>query len=85
MNEHADPPGQQDDVQPLAVDTVAIIYGGIAAFGLALVVIMLVPSLHAGQRDWWPWVCVSGLALGLIGLVYILRGRGNAAGARHQD
>jgi hypothetical protein len=70
------------ELRPLAVDTVRIVVAGTAAFAVALVVTLLVPSLHAGDRDWWPWACVSGLALGLIGLAYILRGRGNAAGAR---
>jgi hypothetical protein len=72
------------ELQPLAVDSVRIVVGGTALFAVALVITLLVPTLHSGDRDWWPWACVSGLALGLIGLAYILRGRGNAAGARRR-
>jgi hypothetical protein len=72
------------ELQPLAVDSVRIVVGGTALFAVALVVTLLVPALHSGDRDWWPWACASGLALGLIGLAYILRGRGNAAGARRR-
>lgn len=75
-------PSALPEVQPLAVDTVRIVLAGTALFGVALVVTLLVPSLHSGDRDWWPWACTSGLALGLVGLLYIVRGRGNAASAR---
>ena len=76
------PRTEPDELQPLAVDTVTIVLLGTALFAAALVVTLLVPSLHSGDRDWWPWACVSGLGLGLIGLAYIRRGRGNAASAR---
>ena len=70
------------ELQPLAVDTVRIVLAGTAVFALALLVTLVVPSLHNGDRDWWPWACVSGVGLGLLGLGYIRRGRGNAASAR---
>jgi hypothetical protein len=73
------------EIQPLAVDTVRIVLAGTALFGAALVVTLLVPSWHSGDRDWWPWACVSGVALGLVGLLYIARGRGNAASARRRE
>ena len=38
---------------------------------------LVVPALHEGARDWWPWVCVSAVGGGLA-LVYVRRGRGNA-------
>ena len=69
-------------LEPLRVDTVRIVIAGLVAWVVALVVVLVVPALHTGDRFWWPWTCVSGLALGLIGLAYLLRGRGNAAGAR---
>jgi hypothetical protein len=72
-----DPP----ELEPLAVDTVRIVLAGTVLFAVALVVTLLVPSLHGGDRDWWPWACTSGLGLGLLGLAYIRRGRGNAAAA----
>jgi hypothetical protein len=73
------------ELQPLAVDTVRIVVTGTVMFAVALVVTLLVPSLHHGDRDWWPWACVSGLGLGLVGLLYIARGRGNAASARVRE
>jgi hypothetical protein len=70
---------------PASVDTVRIVLVGIAAWVVALVVVLVVPALHTGERDWWPWTCVSGIGLGLVGLAYLLRGRGNAAGARRSQ
>ena len=76
-----DTPEPGDELQPLAVSTVRVILWGQLGWVLALVVILAVPSLHQGERDWWPWVPVTGLALGLFGYLYVRRGRGNAAGA----
>jgi drug/metabolite transporter (DMT)-like permease len=73
------------ELEPLSVDTVTIVVIGTALFAVALVVSLLVPSLHSGSRDWWPWACLSGLGLGVVGLAYILRGRGNASDARRRD
>jgi len=50
-------------------------------WGLVLVVTLLVPALHQGDRQWWPWTCVAGMAGGGLALLYIRRGRGNAEGA----
>ena len=75
----------QEDVAPAQVDSATIVVAGLVVWAVALVVTLVVPSLHSGARDWWPWTCVTGLALGLAGLVYILRGRGNAAGARRGE
>ena len=49
--------------------------------GAALVVTLVVPALHTGARDWWPWACVTGIVLGGFAWWYVRRGRGNAAGA----
>jgi hypothetical protein len=48
---------------------------------IALVVSVLVPALHQGDRAWWPWTCAAGIAGGGLALLYVRRGRGNAAGA----
>ena len=45
---------------------------------LALVATLVVPGWHTGDRSWWPWTCVAGLTLGLLGWAYLRRGRGNA-------
>ena len=53
----------------------------VGAWVVALVATLAVPTLREGERSWWPWACVSGLVLGLIGCAYVARGRGNAADA----
>lgn len=68
---------QQPPVEPLAVDTVHVVLAGLAVWAVALVVTLAVPSLHSGPRDWWPWACVTGLALGALGLLYLRRGGGD--------
>jgi len=52
-----------------------------ALWSVALVVILLMPPLHQGDRQWWPWTCVAGVLGGGLALLYIRRGRGNASGA----
>ena len=68
-------------LEPLAWSSARIVLGGLVLWALALVVTLAVPALHTGERDWWPWCCVAGLALGSLGYAYMRRGRGNAAGA----
>ena len=70
-----------EDPPPLASDTARILEIGMACWLVALTVSVLVPSLHQGERDWWPWTCLAGIAGGALALVYVRRGRGNAAGA----
>jgi hypothetical protein len=66
---------------PVSVNTARLVEFGIGLWLVALVVTLLVPALHSGPRHWWPWTCVAGILLGLIGWSYVRRGRGNAAGA----
>ncbi len=47
---------------------------------VALVLVLIVPDWHSGERSWWPLTCGYGLGLGIIGWLYLWRGRGNAAG-----
>ena len=56
--------------------TIALVRWGIVLWLVALVVLLVVP-LPEG-RDWWVWVPVVGAVLGLVGQVYLARGRGNA-------
>ncbi len=80
----AAPPTTQpapEALEPLHVQTKAIIRAGLLAWVLALAATLAIPALHTGQRSWWPWACVSGLVLGSIGYAYVARGRGNAADA----
>lgn len=69
------------EAPPTRLRTVTLVRWGMAAWVVALVVVLLVPDLRTGERDWWPWVPVCALALGVIGLVYLGRGRGNASDA----
>lgn len=65
-------------LRAMQVPTQRIIGIGLGLWAVALVVTLLVPALHEGDRSWWPWACVAGLVLGTIGLLYVRRGRGNA-------
>lgn len=75
-------PDAGERLRPVDAPTSRIVLVGIAVWVLALAVVLLVPALHEGDRSWWPWTCVSGIALGALGYGYLRRGRGNAAGAR---
>lgn len=70
-----------EEPQPLASDAARILEIGMALWGVALVVSLLLPVLHEGDKHWWPWTCVAGIAGGGLALLYIRRGRGNAEGA----
>jgi len=70
-----------EDPQPLASDTARMLEIGMALWSVALVVALVVPALHQGERAWWPWTCVTGILGGGLALLYVRRGRGNAAGA----
>lgn len=65
---------------PLPVKSVTVIKVAMALWAIALVITLVIPELRTGDRHWWPWTCVAGLVLGLVGYLYIRRGRGNAAG-----
>ena len=82
-SEPVEPAQVTPDLGPHAavVSTGQVIVGGSVAWLVALVVTLVVPSLHQGPREWWPWTCVGGLALGLFGYSYVRRGRGNARDA----
>ncbi|MFM6848713.1 MAG: DUF2530 domain-containing protein [Terrabacter sp.] len=74
-------PAPPEQIEPLHVPMLRIIEVGLGAWVVALVVTLLVPALHEGDRNWWPWACVAGLVLGGIGWAYVRRGRGNARDA----
>lgn len=68
-------------VTPVHVPMVRIVEVGMLCWLVALLIVMLVPALHTGDKAWWPWCCVAGFGLGVIGLLYLRRGRGNAVDA----
>jgi len=77
------PPEGDRSVTPLQVriPTLVIVRVALAIWMVALVVLWTVPALSTGERSWWPWVPVAGLAVGLFGHVYVARGRGHASGS----
>ncbi|WP_246104723.1 DUF2530 domain-containing protein [Rudaeicoccus suwonensis] len=80
--EHVEPAEQSGTMpSPVHVDVLRVQQIGIVIWVVALVVVLAVPSLHRGDHHWWPWCCVAGLVLGLMGYAYVRRGRGNASAA----
>ncbi|GAA4397413.1 hypothetical protein GCM10023168_02330 [Fodinibacter luteus] len=78
---HVPPLGQAAPVEPLHVPTRRIVVVGTALWALALVVTLVVPALHTGDRSWWPWTCVVGIALGAFAWWYVGRDGGRTEGA----
>ncbi len=68
-----------EELQPLDVDIARVLEIGVALWGAALLVSLLVPALHQGGRHWWPWTCVAGMVGGGIALLYIRRRHGKAS------
>ena len=81
MTDQTPPRQPGEPLQPDHDPKRRIVEAGIVAWAVALVVTLVVPALHEGDRDWWPWTCVAGMGLGAIGWVYLRRGRGNAKDA----
>jgi Protein of unknown function (DUF2530) len=78
--EASDPGPEPPALEPLPVNVQRLVLVGTVLWLVALVVVLAVPDLRSGDRDWWPWTALSGALLGLVGLAYLRRGRGNAAG-----
>lgn len=66
---------------PVRLRTLSVVRWGLALWLVALVLVLAVPGLRAGERSWWLWVPVSALVLGGMGYAYLARGRGNASDA----
>lgn len=73
-------PARPDDVEvpDPGLRTTALVLWGTVGWLVVLAVLLLVPSLRAGDRSWWVWVPVAGAVGGLLGYGYLRRGRGNA-------
>ncbi|WP_137123098.1 DUF2530 domain-containing protein [Segeticoccus rhizosphaerae] len=81
MSPSDEPTRQQPQLEPLRVDTARIVGIGVLLWLVALVLTLVIPALHEGDRSWWKWTCVAGAALGTLGWAYVRRGRGNASAA----
>jgi len=68
----------------LDVDGVTTITYGTITWLLALVICLVARQpLAAAGRGWWQWVCVTGAALGLAGVVFVRRRRAAYTRAAH--
>ena len=74
-------PGGQIRPPEVTLRTITLVGWGILAWAVVLLVLLIVPSLRTGERSWWVWVPVAGIALGVLGYGYLRRGKGNAAEA----
>ena len=64
-------------IAPVHVPTQRIVLAGTVGWAVALLVSLVIPALHTGDRAWWPWCAAAGVALGLLGWSLVRRGRGN--------
>ena len=71
--------GDSAPTEPVDVPTRTLVLVGTAIWAVGLVVTLVVPSLHSGDRSWWPWACVTGIALGGFALWYTRGGTGTSA------
>ncbi len=62
------------DVKPLDLSGISSVLTGITAWTVALVVLLFFrDDLRRSGYGWWLWVPVTGIALGLLGLLYCRR------------
>ena len=62
------------EIQPMETNDLLIVAIGTALFGVAFVILLTMrTSLERSGHGRWPWIALSGMLLGLIGLVYCHR------------
>ncbi|MGB5951718.1 MAG: DUF2530 domain-containing protein [Ornithinimicrobium sp.] len=71
---------QEREIVPmtLPIRSLLVVRIGLALWVVALIAVWTIPPLSAGDRDWWRWVPIAALVVGLLGHTYVMRGRGNA-------
>ena len=68
------PNGGSRELKPMEVDVSRIVLIGTALYALASVILLpMHTSLTNDGHGRWPWVAVSGTALGLLGFSYCKR------------
>jgi LPXTG-motif cell wall-anchored protein len=67
---------RRPDPPPLATNDRATVLVGIGLWVVALVLTLVFhEQLADAGRTWWTWTALSGIAGGLLGLVYLRRRR----------
>ena len=57
---------------------------GTIVWAVALVVLLITGTTFASDNGWWLWVCIVGMAIGIIGVAYTRRRRAVYRAAREQ-
>lgn len=75
MTEESSPAvAAEPQIAPLDVDGVGAITYGTVAWAVAVVLCLVFRTqLSDAGRGWWLWVCVTGVVLGLAGMVFVRR------------
>lgn len=67
---------RRPDPEPLEVDEVRIVTIGTVLWAVAAIVTFAVRGrLEDAGHGWWPWTCLAGVGLGLLGIEYCRRRR----------
>jgi H+/Cl- antiporter ClcA len=70
---------------PLEANAPLVTWVGIAAWVVALIVLVAVRQHIPPSDRWWIWTCVAGIGLGLFALIYIpYLHRSRERAARHR-
>jgi hypothetical protein len=65
---------QRPEMEPMETNDVLIVGIGTALFAVAFLILLpMHASLERSGHGRWPWVALSGVVLGLFGLVYCRR------------
>jgi hypothetical protein len=71
--------------EPLDVDGVSAMVAGTVAWAVALVVLLISGTRFDGDNGWWLWVCLVGIGIGIVGVVYTRRRRAVYQAARERE
>lgn len=72
--EQPSPDGGLRELKPMEVDLSRIVLIGTVLYAIAAVILLpMQSSLTDDGHGRWPWIAVSGVGLGLLGLVYLKR------------
>ena len=72
----ATPPGSEkpSELKPMEVDLARIVLIGTALYAVVAVILLpLQSTLNHDGHGRWPWIAVSGVALGLLGFWFLKR------------